>query len=297
MQQNYSINSFSNSDNWTILTNIENSIKHKIEQYGIPLSDWDISINYGIKTGYNDAFIIDEATKNMLISTDPKSAELIRPILRGKDIKRYNYNFAHLYLIYIPWHFPLTDYKSIKGVSSQAEYEFKNRYPAVYRYLLGYKDKLLNRNKAETGIRYEWYALQRWGANYSDDFFKPKIIFQEMVQEPSFFFDKNGSFMCLDTARIITGENLEYLLHLFNSKIFFYSIKKFYGGGSLGKKGIRMKHMFFTKFPALRINDIEFEKLRKDLCLAEDKDKFINRYFYLKYNLSDEEINTIESNI
>lgn len=79
LQQHYSINSFKNSDNWVLLNRIESSIKEKIEKYGIPLSKWNVSINYGIKTGYNDAFIIDEATKNTLITSDPKSAELIRP--------------------------------------------------------------------------------------------------------------------------------------------------------------------------------------------------------------------------
>ena len=260
MQHNYSINSFDHSDNWTILSEIEVSIKKKIEKYGTPLSEWNISINRGILTGYNNAFIIDELTKNELIATDPKSAELIRPILRGKDIKRYSYQFAHLYLLYIPWHFPMHNNPAIKGASIEAEIEFKKQYPAVYNYLFLHKEKLSKRNKAETGIRYEWYALQRWGSNYSDDFFKPKIIFQEMVQEPTFCFDKCGNFICLDTARIMTGEKLDYLIYLLNSKIFFYSIKKFYGGGTLGQKGVRMKHTFFTKFPALKIELYEFNK-------------------------------------
>lgn len=99
-----------------MLNRIESSIKEKIEKYGIPLSKWNVSINYGIKTGYNDAFIIDEATKNTLITSDPKSAELIRPILRGKDIKRYSYNFANLYLIctFPSKHYNIDDYPAIK---------------------------------------------------------------------------------------------------------------------------------------------------------------------------------------
>lgn len=86
LQQHYSINSFKNSDNWVLLNRIESSIKEKIEKYGIPLSKWNVSINYGIKTGYNDAFIIDEATKNTLITSDPKSAELIRPLKSDYDL-------------------------------------------------------------------------------------------------------------------------------------------------------------------------------------------------------------------
>ena len=102
LQQHYSEIKFDSSDNWILLNPIEISIKNKIEQYGTPLSEWDIQINYGIKTGYNDAFIIDESTKNALIASDPKSGELIRPILRGKDIKKYSYDFANLWIIYIP---------------------------------------------------------------------------------------------------------------------------------------------------------------------------------------------------
>lgn len=99
-------------------------------------------------------------------------AEIISPILRGRDIKRYGYNWAGLYLIWIPWHFPLHLDSSIQGVSEKAEIAFKLQYPSVYQHLLQYKDKLSARNKAETGIRYEWYALQRWGANYWDVLFQ-----------------------------------------------------------------------------------------------------------------------------
>ena len=87
------------SEPWVILSPIEQSIKEKLEKYGTPLKDWDIEINYGIKTGGNEAFIINEAKRAELIRKDPKSAEIIRPILRGKDIKRYGYDFKGLYLI------------------------------------------------------------------------------------------------------------------------------------------------------------------------------------------------------
>ena len=194
MQHNYSINSFDHSDNWTILSEIEVSIKKKIEAVGVPLSEWNITINYGIKTGYNEAFIINENTKNILISEDPQSAELIRPILRGKDIKRYSYQFAHLYLLYIPWHFPMHNNPAIKGASIEAEIEFKKQYPAVYNYLFLHKEKLSKRNKAETGIRYEWYALQRWGSNYSDDFNKQKIIYPNMTKYLPFYLDNKGFY-------------------------------------------------------------------------------------------------------
>ena len=87
------------SDSWIILSPIEQSIKSKVEKVGKPLKNWDIQINYGIKTGFNEAFIIDGKTKDTLIAKSPKNAELIRPILRGRDIKRYRADFADLWII------------------------------------------------------------------------------------------------------------------------------------------------------------------------------------------------------
>ena len=175
-----SVTAFTTIKSWTILSPIEESIRKKIASNGVPLKDWGLSINRGILTGYNDAFIISTEKKDELISTDPKSADLIRPILRGRDIKRYHYSFADLWLIFVPWHFPLQNDESITGVSVKAEQLFQEQYPAVYKHLLSYKKQLSERNKAETGIRYEWYALQRWGAKYWNEFFKQKIVYREI---------------------------------------------------------------------------------------------------------------------
>ena len=128
MQQSGSVCEFSNSDSWVILSPIEQSIKRKIEAVGTPLKDWDIQINYGIKTGYNDAFIINTEKRDEILSNcqtedeRARTAELIRPILRGRDIKRYGYNWAGLYLIAT---FPSRHYDIEK-------------YPAVKNYLLSF---------------------------------------------------------------------------------------------------------------------------------------------------------------
>ncbi len=89
--------SFVNSS-WTIISGIEASIKSKIMKLGKRLVDWDISIYRGILTGYNEAFIVDSKKKEALINEDPKSAEIIRPILRGRDIKKYSFSYADLWL-------------------------------------------------------------------------------------------------------------------------------------------------------------------------------------------------------
>ena len=299
VQQQNSICDFSNSDSWVILSPIEQSIKRKIEAVGTPLKDWDIQINYGIKTGFNDAFIITTEKREEILANcqtedeRKRTAELIRPILRGRDIKRYGYEWANLWLIYIPWHFPYQFDESIQGASEKAERAFKEQYPAVYSHMLQYKEPLSKRNKAETGIRYEWYAMQRWGAKYWEDFNKPKIIFQEIVQSSQFMYDETIHFMCNDTGRIIVGSHLPFVLGILNSKLFFYAVKKFYGGGVLGEHGIRMKHTFFGNFPCLPYSK-QIEDAAKELSKNKDTADQTDAFIFSAYALSREEISVIE---
>ena len=214
-----------NSGSWVVLGSIEQQIKSKIESIGKPLKDWDIQINYGIKTGFNEAFIIDTAKRNELVEKCPKAAQIIRPILRGRDIKKYKADWADLWLIYIPWHFPLHLDVTIKGASDIAEEAFKNLYPEIYNHLSKYKDQLSKRNQSETGIRYEWYALQRYGSNYMEDFFKPKIMYPNMTKFLPFIYDEN-SYMINDKGFIITGQHIEFLTAFFNSKVFKFCFKE-----------------------------------------------------------------------
>ena len=220
VQQNGSVCEFSNSDSWVILSPIEQSIKRKIEAVGTPLKDWDIQINYGIKTGFNDAFIINTEKRDEILSNcqtedeRTRTAELIRPILRGRDIKRYGYNWANLWLIYIPWHFPLQFDESITGASEKAEIAFQEQYPAVYQHMLKYKEPLSKRNKAETGIRYEWYAMQRWGAKYWEDFSKPKILWKRVGSILRFCYNDNEA-LGLDSTCFAIGNNIEFVCCVF----------------------------------------------------------------------------------
>jgi len=246
---------FMTSDSWVILSPIEQRIKHKIESIGTPLKDWNIQINYGIKTGCNEAFIIDEAKRSEILAICHDTAErkrteqIIRPILRGRDVKRYAYNWAGLYLLWIPWHFPLHLDESITGASAKAESEFRKQFPTVYRHLCVYKEVLSKRNQSETGIRYEWYALQRWGANYWDDFAKPKIVWAETMRIhredvsnfPRFALATNQVYTD-KTCFIGTGESddLKLVLGILNSKVGRYQlgalVSKMDDGGWLMQK-------------------------------------------------------------
>ncbi|GAA8433401.1 class I SAM-dependent DNA methyltransferase [Helicobacter pylori] len=298
-------------------------LRDKIEQNGTPLKDWGIQINYGIKTGCNEAFIIptekrdailkncDDAQKDERgMSERERTKELIKPILRGKDIKRYSYEWADLWVIFIPWHFPNTG--SPKDME-QNEQDFFTHYPIIYAHLLSHKDELLKRNKDETGKRYEWYCLQRWAASYLQDFEKEKIVYGEIVQEPRFYLDNGecelGVFYAEATSFILTGEHLHYLLGMLHSQLVTFAFKTFYAGGGLGESGYRYKKAFIERLPIPQITQKNQELAQKitdcteRILKSKEKDpkantqeleKEIDALVYQLYNLTDEEIKIIE---
>jgi hypothetical protein len=210
---------------WYLSESMHTKVKNKMDKVGRKIKDInELTINRGLLTGLNEAFIIDTETRNYLCEKDPKNKEIIKPILRGRDVKQYHLEWSDNWLIFIPWHFPLQDNPSIQGASLEAEKTFKDSYPVLYNYLLKYKDKLSNRNKAETGIRYEWYVLQRFASEYYRDFEKEKIVYPNMSIENRFYFDIKG-YYSNDKSFIITSNkiNLKYLSGLLNSStLFFY---------------------------------------------------------------------------
>jgi len=299
-------------DSFIILSKKQAIIKEKIEKIGTPLKDWDIRINYGIKTGYNEAFIINGKTREELIANNPKNADLIKPILRGRDIKRYNIQFADLWLLFIPWHFPLHKDNRISGNSTKAEESFKEQYPALYNHLLQHKEKLCQRNKAEIGIRYEWYVLQRCAASYYEEFEKEKIIYAEIVYNSAFSYDTNRYFTDT-TAFILTGENLKFLTSLLNSKFLTYAFKLFYAGGDLRGNTFRYKKVFLEKLPVPKLESnlqTQFIELVDQILSITDEDDYlsnprkqtevsvleqnIDKLVYELYDLTDEEIMIVE---
>ncbi|GAA7684275.1 class I SAM-dependent DNA methyltransferase [Helicobacter pylori] len=292
-------------------------LRDKMESVGTPLKDWDIQINYGIKTGANEAFIVPTEKRDAILNACKTQEErerteaLIKPILRGKDIKRYSYEWAGEWVIFIPWHFPNTD--SQKSMEEN-EQDFSIHYPIIYAHLLSHKDQLLKRNKDETGKRYEWYCLQRWAASYYQDFEKEKIVYGEIVQEPRFYLDNGecqlGYFYAEATSFILTGEHLRYLLGMLHSKLITFAFKTFYAGGGLGESGYRYKKAFIERLPIPKITPQNQELACKITDGAEqilkvkekdpkantlDLEKEIDALVYQLYHLTDEEIKIIEN--
>ena len=297
----------SKGEPWAILSPTELALKRKIEEVGKPLKDWDINIHYGIKTGCNEAFVIDEFKREELVAADPKSAKIIKPLLRGRDIKRYHAQWAGLYLLFIPWHFPLHEDPAIIGASQIAEEAFEDRYPSIYNHLLQYRDQLSRRNRSETGIRYEWYALQRCANTYYPEFSEEKIIYPNMTKFLPFVFDPNG-FYTNDKSFIITGGNyLKYLTGYFNSKVAARWIRE--NCPELGDDRRELRKVFFenilippvTETIQHLISQIE-DKVNKILDAkrtdpdadVSDLEKRIDQIVYLLYSLTPEEIKIVE---
>ncbi|GAA8838555.1 class I SAM-dependent DNA methyltransferase [Helicobacter pylori] len=288
-------------------------LRDKIESIGTPLKDWDIQINYGIKTGANEAFIIPTEKRDAILNACKTQEErkrteaLIKPILRGKDIKRYSYEWAGEWVIFIPWHFPNTN--NPKNMEEN-EQDFSIHYPIIYSHLLSHKDKLLKRNKDETGKRYEWYCLQRWAANYYQDFEKEKIVYPETSQGAYFIYENSGIFL-EKTAFMIVSDvyNLKLLTALLNSKLITFYFKNFCGGCILGKSGYQYNKHALEKIPIPQITEKNQEladkitDCAKAILEAKEKDpkantqeseKEIDALVYQLYNLTDEEIKIIE---
>ncbi|ECL6227818.1 class I SAM-dependent DNA methyltransferase [Campylobacter jejuni] len=290
-----------------------NALKTKIEKLGTPLKDWHgLNINYGIKTGLNEAFIITTEKKDEILANckdeaeKERTAKLIRKMLRGRDIKGYSYEWAGLWVIFIPWHFPNVEKPK---TMSENEQDLKEQYPSLYKHLLSHKERLSKRNKDETGIRYEWYCLQRWGANYYQEFEKEKIVYSEIVRKPQFYLDVNLNFYAEATSFILTGENLKYLIAFLNNDFVAFIFKTFYAGGNLGENGFRYKKAFLEKLPIPKINSKnqklanELVNLVDEILKAKEQDKNantqelenkINSLVYKLYNLTEEEIKIIE---
>lgn len=243
MEMNFS------SEPWTIRDLRVTDILKKIDSFGKALKELPISINYGIKTGYNDAFFIDGEKRESLIKESSSSAEMIRPLLRGRDIVPWRVEAKDQYIVFVPWHFPLHLDPSIQGCSLEAEKAFSNQYPAVYNHLVKHKEKLSARNRAETGIRYEWYASQRWGADYYEDFAKPKIVYPNMTKYLPFCYDESGA-ICNDKAFIITSNedsfSLKFLLALLNSSLAKFWIRCICP--ELGEDRREVRKVYFENF-------------------------------------------------
>lgn len=295
---------------WTLVDEQTYLLMEKIKKAGVTLDSYiGGKIFYGIKTGYNEAFIIDEATKNQLIAEDPSSAELIKPFLAGRDIKRYKKLISDQYLIFTK-----------QGIDIK-------KYPAIEKHLLKYKDRLMPKPKKHSGNKwngrasgtYEWYEIQAT-ISYFMEFEKPKILLPDFSLRGDFAIDTNN-FYCTNTVYMICSAEL-YLLGLLNSNLmtFFYrKLLSIYRGGYL-----RFFTQYLVQLPIKKVDFknpkekqqydeitlnvekmLELQQMLKDASnndetehlnkKIQDLDNQIDRLVYQIYDLTEEEIAIIEN--
>ena len=286
VQQNGSECDFNSSDSWVILSPIEQSIKRKIEAVGTPLKDWDINIYRGVLTGYNEAFIISTEKREEILANcqsedeRTRTAELIRPILRGRDIKRYGYDWANLWLI--------NAHNGIKGKLPRIHIE---DYPAVKAHLDQYWDKISKRaDKGDTP-----YNLRNCA--YLEDFLRPKIVWKRIGSILRFCYNNNGA-LGLDSTCFATGENIEFICCVLNSPMGHYLLKDAPKTGT-GDLLISVQAVEPIKVPLItKEQNSVFEAILKELvlCRSTNKEKEISHKVFDLYNLSLDEQRYIESN-
>ena len=285
VQQQHTVCSFTTSDSWVILSPIEQSIKQKIEAVGTPLKDWDIQIYRGVLTGCNEAFIISTEKRNEILAnckTDDereRTAELIRPILRGRDIKRYGYNWAGLYLIAT---FPSRHYDIEK-------------YPAVKNYLLEFgverleqtgKSYIINGEtiKARKKTNNKWFETQD-SISYWDLFFQPHICWKAVGRNLAFALVESGTFLTAPASFISAGIYNKTVLAFLCSTVGTYFIYK--NSDTTGAGDIMLNIQSLVKFPIPQL-DVDFDSV---------SDSEINQYIYDIYKFTREEILYIEEQV
>ena len=275
----------SDGSSYIILSPIELSIRRKIEAVGKPLKDWDVQINYGIKTGCNEAFIITTEKRDELLAQcqteeeRQRTAELIRPILRGRNIKRYSYDWAGLWVINI--HNGVKE-EGIPPVNIQ-------EYPILKAHLDQYANKLQARaDKGDTP-----YNLRNCA--YIKDFDRPKVMYPNMTKYLPFYFDQSG-FYQNDKSFMITGHHMAYLTAFLNSSIFKFCFLEYFPELQGGTRELRK--IFFDKIPILEVSDEVndlFVPLVQDIQTAYtiQKAKSIDSMLFELYDLTHQERETI----
>lgn len=274
---------------WTLTDSRSQTLLLKLKSQGVPLSEYvDGKIFYGIKTGYNEAFVIDQATKERLITEDPRSAEVIKPFLAGRDIKRYQQPKSDKFLIF-----------TRRGI------EIEN-YPAILSYLEGFRKSLEPKPKDFKGANwpgrkpgtYKWYEIQD-AVDYYEEFEKEKIIYPNICKQPEFTFDDTSKYTnqkCFIISKFDKG-----LLGILNSKVSYFLFEqilpKLRGGF------FEPSYLYFKDFPILKDDTGKIELLVEEILETKKQDPTsdtstleaeIDQLVYVLYGMSEEEIGILE---
>jgi hypothetical protein len=267
-------------NSWVVLSPDAQKIKEKVQKQGELIEDWNLEINRGILTGYNKAFIIDEETRDKLIKEDSKNKEVLKPILRGRDIKKYKPQFANHWVI---------------ATFPSRELDIED-YPSVKKYLLSfdkrrleqasktYVDSTGKKRKSRKKTSNKWFETQDTIA-YWKEFEKPKIIYPNMTKYLPFVYDK-GSFYTNQKCFILTGDQLGYLTAFFNSLLFKYVYRDDFPELQGGTR--ELSKIFFEKISVKKLNDHQIiEKLENMVSRISDIKKGSSEFDSLDRELNE----------
>jgi len=241
-----------NKESWIFEREEVLDLKEKIENIGKPLKEWPIKIYFGIKTGFNKAFIIDDEKRREILENcgsreeRERTEQIIKPILRGSDIKRYSYDWKNSWLILIK-----AGWTNAKRGDKNPENFFKEYYPAIYDHLVSFS-KIKGKGKGlfERDDQGDyWWELRP--CDYYHEFEKEKIVWSYISEKPAFAYDKK-SFYPLKTIFFMTGSNLKYLLGVLNSKIPYWYLK--HTATSLSK-AIEWYKQYIERIPVPQITE------------------------------------------
>lgn len=296
-------------DAWFIGSDAEQRLKEKIERIGKPLKDWNVKIYRGIITGLNEAFIITTEKRNEILANcrdkeERKRTEaIIKPILRGRDIKRYHYEWAGLWVLWV-----------YQGIDIQ-------RYQSIYNHLLPYKEKLQKRTGGAkiagdpSTVPYKWYELQVDSAAHIFEYEKEKVVWAETIKiyfdgtrnYPRFAYTSKGFFLD-KTTFFMSGSQQKYFLGVLNSEVGKYLLENGYcvklGTGSRGLQKILVENLPIP--PIMPANEPivqQIEGLVDNILAAKQQnpqsdtshwEQEIDRLVYELYGLTEEEIRIIE---
>ncbi|MCX8081736.1 MAG: N-6 DNA methylase, partial [Bacteroidia bacterium] len=276
-------------DAWFIGSSAEQRLKEKIERLGKPLKDWDVNIYYGIKTGLNEAFIISTEKRNEILANCKDEEEIkrteaiIKPILRGRDIKRYYYEWAGLWIIGL---FPTLNIDM-------------NNFHSRKNFLYKYKSALMGRAGDQ-----KWFELQANsffsdGSNY--------ISWLELTNEPRFSIVEKEYYSLNSLTCLASSKHLKYLCGVLNSKVTFFYFDKICISSGVGTNQWRQAYVEkipipcvtqFNKFlidqVEILVNNIYFAKKQNPQADTTEWEREIDRLVYQLYELTEEEVRIIE---
>ncbi|TWU23239.1 Type IIS restriction enzyme Eco57I [Novipirellula galeiformis] len=239
-------------DPWVVLSSKTQEIKSAVEAGGLKLKDWNIQINYGIKTGFNEAFYLSQEQRDEIVEEDPSSVDVIHRLIRGRDISRYRVSWPNAFQLA----FPFGSYTTLQV-----------DYPAVFRHLSAFEKQLRKRGQCQysraslrSAGEQEYPGQHHWleldnnpTSDFLDVFSKPKILYQEIAQKLPFYFDLNEHYVVNDTCYVMTSDTecLESLVCVLNSSVFRCCFKNNFPENA--GNTYRVKKSFFELIPIRRI--------------------------------------------